>query len=41
MNDAPHKQLILFEDPGYGMIWEGSDKFHDLTINTVLPEPPT
>ena len=35
---APHKQLYFFEDSGHGMIWEEADKFHDIMINTVLPE---
>jgi len=35
---APTKQLDFFEDSGHGMIWEEADKFHDLMINTVLPE---
>ena len=35
---APHKQLYIFEDSGHGMIWQETDKFHDIMINTVLPE---
>lgn len=35
---APSKQLYFFEDSGHGMIWEEADKFHDIMINTVLPE---
>ena len=35
---APSKQLTFFEDSGDGMIWEEAAKFHDLMINTVLPE---
>ncbi len=35
---APSKQLTFFEDSGHGMIWEEAAKFHDLMINTVLPE---
>ena len=35
---APHKQLHIFEDSGHGMIWQETDKFHDIMINTVLPE---
>ncbi|MBE0699048.1 MAG: alpha/beta hydrolase [Anaerolineaceae bacterium] len=35
---APSKQLIFFEDSGHGMIWEEAAKFHDLMVNTVLPE---
>jgi pimeloyl-ACP methyl ester carboxylesterase len=35
---APSKQLIFFEESGHGMIWEEAAKFHDLMINTVLPE---
>ena len=36
--DAPHKQLYFFEDSGHGMIWEEPEKFHDLMINTIVPE---
>jgi pimeloyl-ACP methyl ester carboxylesterase len=36
--EAPHKQLYFFEDSGHGMIWEEAGKFHDIMINTVLPE---
>lgn len=35
---APNKQLYFFEDSGHGMIWEEAAKYHDLLINTVLPE---
>lgn len=35
---APHKELIFFEESGHGMLWEEADKFHDLMINTVLAE---
>lgn len=35
---APSKQLYFFEESGHGMIWEEADKFHDIMINTVLPE---
>lgn len=35
---APSKQLYFFEDSGHGMIWEEANKFHNLMINTVLPE---
>jgi len=35
---APSKQLYFFEDSGHGMIWEEPEKFHDIMINTVLPE---
>lgn len=35
---APSKQLYFFKDSGHGMIWEEADKFHDIMINTVLPE---
>jgi pimeloyl-ACP methyl ester carboxylesterase len=35
---APHKRLYIFEDSGHGMIWQETDKFHDIMINTVLPE---
>lgn len=35
---APHKQLYIFEDSGHGMIWEEAEKYHDIMINTVLPE---
>lgn len=36
--EAPSKQLYFFEDSGHGMIWEEADKYHDILINTVLPE---
>jgi pimeloyl-ACP methyl ester carboxylesterase len=35
---APTKQLYFFEESGHGMIWEEAEKFHDIMINTVLPE---
>lgn len=35
---APSKQLFFFEESGHGMIWEEADKYHDILINTVLPE---
>lgn len=35
---APLKRLFIFEDSGHGMIWQETDKFHDIMINTVLPE---
>jgi proline iminopeptidase len=35
---APHKQLYIFEDSGHGMIWEEAEKYHDILVNTVLPE---
>jgi len=35
---APHKRLYIFEDSGHGMIWQESEKFHDIMINTVVPE---
>ena len=35
---APSKQLYFFEDSGHGMIWEEPQKFHDIMVNTVLPE---
>jgi pimeloyl-ACP methyl ester carboxylesterase len=35
---APHKRLYIFGDSGHGMIWQETDKFHDVMINTVLPE---
>lgn len=35
---APDKQLYFFEDSGHGMIWEEAEKFHDIMVNTVLPE---
>lgn len=35
---APHKQLYIFEDSGHGMIWEEAEKYHDIMINTILPE---
>jgi pimeloyl-ACP methyl ester carboxylesterase len=38
MLEAPSKQLYFFEDSGHGMIWEEAGLFHNLLINTVLPE---
>ena len=35
---APNKALYFFEDSGHGMIWEEADLFHDILVNTVLPE---
>ncbi len=35
---APSKELFFFEDSGHGMIWEEADKFHDILVNTVLPD---
>jgi hypothetical protein len=35
---APHKRLYIFEDSGDGMIWQVTDKSHDIMIHTVLPE---
>ena len=35
---APSKQLFFFEESGHGMIWEEADQYHDILINTVLPE---
>jgi pimeloyl-ACP methyl ester carboxylesterase len=35
---APSKELYIFEDSGHGMIWEEAERFHDLLVNTVLPE---
>lgn len=35
---TPHKQLVWFEDSGHGQIWSEADKFHELMVNTVLPE---
>lgn len=36
--EAPKKELIFFEDSGHGMIWQETDKFHRLMVETVLPE---
>lgn len=36
--DAPSKTLYMFEDSGHGMIWEEADLFHDILINTIVPE---
>jgi pimeloyl-ACP methyl ester carboxylesterase len=36
--DAPSKKLIFFESSGHGMIWEEAGLFHQLMIDTVLPE---
>lgn len=35
---APRKQLVFFEDSGHGMIWQETDKFRRLMVDTVLPE---
>ncbi|NQU30999.1 MAG: alpha/beta hydrolase [Anaerolineae bacterium] len=35
---APSKALYFFEDSGHSMIWEEADRYHDILINTVLPE---
>jgi pimeloyl-ACP methyl ester carboxylesterase len=35
---APHKRLDIFEDSGHSMIWQEIDRFHDIMVNTVLPE---
>jgi pimeloyl-ACP methyl ester carboxylesterase len=35
---ALHKRLDIFEDSGHGMIWQETDRFHDIMVNTVLPE---
>lgn len=35
---APSKKLFMFEDSGYDMIWQETDKFHDIMVNKVLPE---
>ncbi len=38
MIEAPKKALYIFEDSGHGMIWEEANLFHDILINTILPE---
>jgi pimeloyl-ACP methyl ester carboxylesterase len=35
---APTKRLYYFEDSGHGMLWEEAGKYHDILVNTVLPE---
>lgn len=35
---APSKELFMFEDSGHDMIWQETDKFHDIMVNKVLPE---
>ncbi len=35
---APNKKLFMFEDSGHDMIWQETDKFHDIMVNTILPE---
>ncbi len=35
---APQKRLYIFEDSGHGMIWQETGKFHDIMVNTILPE---
>ncbi len=36
--EAPKKSLIYFENSGHGMIWEEADLFHNLMVETVIPE---
>lgn len=36
--EAPLKRLYYFEDSGHDMLFQETQKFHDLMINTVLPE---
>ena len=36
--EAPSKQLFFFEQSGHGMIWEEASLFHEIMVNTVLPE---
>ena len=38
MIQAPKKELFIFEESGHGMIWEEADLYHDILVNTVLPE---
>lgn len=38
MLDTPKKQLFFFEKSGHGMIWEEADLFHEIMVNTILPE---
>lgn len=38
MIQAPKKELYIFEESGHGMIWEEADLYHDILVNTVLPE---
>jgi hypothetical protein len=33
---ASSKQLVLFEDSGYAMIWKELSKFYELMVCTVL-----
>jgi|GEM_PF-73548 len=35
---APSKEIFMFEDSGHDMIWQETDKFHDIMVNTILPE---
>lgn len=35
---APLKRLYYFEDSGHDMIFQETEKFHDLLVNTVLTE---
>ncbi|HKJ27529.1 MAG TPA: alpha/beta hydrolase [Anaerolineales bacterium] len=35
---APKKALYIFENSGHGMIWEEADLYHDILVNTILPE---
>lgn len=36
--EVPGKQLVIFENPGHGMIWEEARLFHRRMVETVLPE---
>jgi pimeloyl-ACP methyl ester carboxylesterase len=36
--EAPSKKLFWFKSSAHGEIWTEADKFHELMINTVLPE---
>jgi pimeloyl-ACP methyl ester carboxylesterase len=35
---APSKELFIFDDAGHGTIWEEADLFHEIMVDTVLPE---
>ena len=36
--DAPLKRLYWFEDSGHDMLFQEVETFHDIMVNTVLPE---
>ena len=39
--DAPKKEWIWFENSAHFPQWEEMEKFHDLLVNSVLPQTQT